>query len=1046
MSTSNMTVSSMAEELSQQTLMVNKHVPVVDGISKDELSINLSASEKIIISGEVLQPPVNETGEYDQNVFEQNRSNILQENIHPLSDHSYIHTTKSPTFESMNTEDLNSVGSPIAPDKDVNKNLELHNLSFETDKCVSDSSGNHLKSLSLNEDNEINLNNESLTFNAVEGSCSEDFYANETIVSSNPLIISENPVSSNSSSDQTVCALPSSSVSSSNNFALSNLKFLTTKKTNAPLGSVENPIQITHKGDSFETTQVLTQAQLQQISYVLQNQRANRIQNGGRSVLFDPTTNTRIVCRIVHPSELQGTNSTTETASKPTAIRRASSSRGKGRHRRTDDDDRGTNLTKEEREERKKQRPRTRSGRISKPPSYMVKDYKRIHHLDFNEDVYDSDGGYSDYHLSDEETVKSGTKEEVLPPGVTTSKQRNYACQKCPKAYIGKGGLSRHYRLNPSHGSMQEGEDVSTQDENSSSSLASSVLSSSGGQNNSQNGTTSFPQVSVRFETEGSLEKAPQLPSSGQVNAILSARRKSKLKEILKSYSDEELIDAILPDLAQKVSLWDFFLKKCDEKSDGLRIYEMLKEFEKFLVEMQKISHAYLSPASYEDHGKTIINISSKQIAEALSLERGAYFVNDPSTTISNAAFSESLSGELNQSGDIIQPHAKRKRIDQNVEDISSGLPDQILSDVHESGNIDLPLSEVSFPVNSDFQRQDNHIFSSALTAVDPQNDLASKSLFDLSSSTTVTPSSLSSGCLSAVNTSKSEKMNMLFTTNGAQQLHNLQIRKVQLLGTESQQQVLVKNSTRMSLNGFTLPPDFNLNEISSNKTICMNNREVEVDCSNLTAKSTFQTLNLSGNIDILSQGLQESVGICNNQATDHSLSDLSHVNNTHISNESQITDTQKVQDEVSKNIVNCLPLVDVQNPATIVSDNEIQTCLPPDITTSSNTLEESREFEIPPSDIASESTKTTDSSQILRHFVLPDGQLIGVWSPADSSEKSVNEQLVQNCLPGNLIIVQNPDGTIQVPSNQNLTLETLQTFVSVDPGQTTSTYTTVHM
>lgn len=47
--------------------------------------------------------------------------------------------------------------------------------------------------------------------------------------------------------------------------------------------------------------------------------------------------------------------------------------------------------------------------------------------------------------------------------GVTTAKQRNYACASCNKAYIGKGGLSRHYRLNPSHGSLPAGEDVSTQ-------------------------------------------------------------------------------------------------------------------------------------------------------------------------------------------------------------------------------------------------------------------------------------------------------------------------------------------------------------------------------------------------------------------------------------------------------------------------------------------------------------------------------------------------------------------------------------------------------
>ena len=48
--------------------------------------------------------------------------------------------------------------------------------------------------------------------------------------------------------------------------------------------------------------------------------------------------------------------------------------------------------------------PRTRSGRVSKPPRHMVKDYKRLHHLDFAQpDLDDSDGGYSDYQISDAE-------------------------------------------------------------------------------------------------------------------------------------------------------------------------------------------------------------------------------------------------------------------------------------------------------------------------------------------------------------------------------------------------------------------------------------------------------------------------------------------------------------------------------------------------------------------------------------------------------------------------------------------------------------------
>lgn len=33
----------------------------------------------------------------------------------------------------------------------------------------------------------------------------------------------------------------------------------------------------------------------------------------------------------------------------------------------------------------------------------MVKDYKHIHHLDWDEDYDDSDGGYSDFRVSEEE-------------------------------------------------------------------------------------------------------------------------------------------------------------------------------------------------------------------------------------------------------------------------------------------------------------------------------------------------------------------------------------------------------------------------------------------------------------------------------------------------------------------------------------------------------------------------------------------------------------------------------------------------------------------
>ena len=47
----------------------------------------------------------------------------------------------------------------------------------------------------------------------------------------------------------------------------------------------------------------------------------------------------------------------------------------------------------------------------------MVKDYKQIHLVDWNEDYDDSDGGYSDYKASgdeDENAKKMQTEEEEL--------------------------------------------------------------------------------------------------------------------------------------------------------------------------------------------------------------------------------------------------------------------------------------------------------------------------------------------------------------------------------------------------------------------------------------------------------------------------------------------------------------------------------------------------------------------------------------------------------------------------------------------------------
>lgn len=195
-----------------------------------------------------------------------------------------------------------------------------------------------------------------------------------------------------------------------------------------PLGSSQNPIRIIQQGNRYTPMQQLTPEQLQQIMQVVQQQHVNKnAQENGGTVIFNPQTNTRIMYRVIYPSELHktqnGASHTTYQVVRPSTSsqeqqtgtphlkrpyrRRKDVAVASGGQGEEEDKERSASdapeLSREEKEERKKHRPRTRSGRVSKPPKHMVQDYKHIHVLDWDEDYDDSDGGYSDFKHSDEE-------------------------------------------------------------------------------------------------------------------------------------------------------------------------------------------------------------------------------------------------------------------------------------------------------------------------------------------------------------------------------------------------------------------------------------------------------------------------------------------------------------------------------------------------------------------------------------------------------------------------------------------------------------------
>lgn len=435
----------MADERQQQCMVDDQSIRITDEFPQIKNLNNSSQDEELIVN-----PTKDSTLEMDHaiNDYPQTSSNninensILSENIHHLSDHSYIHS--SPSHINVQSCDMNSQdtdSSDAGPKQETNnKDLQISALSLEIANNTSDINNDQILEPSAvsDDNNKICFNGSVSAFqnsdtnidtysdleimknsvSTTNSSCIKSSIETALLGNYNPLFVINKLDSANLS---TTLSLPSTS------HDFSSIK-VPVKQTNAPLGSVQNPIQIIQNGSSYLATQALTEAQKQQITHVLQKQQAKRaLETEGKSVIYDPGTNTRIVCRIVHPSELQSKNSEPSTSepivNKPQA-QEANSFRGRGRPRklqcRKNKDEEKVNpmLSKEEREEKKKHRPRTRSGRISKPPSYMVKDYKRIHHLDFNEEPFDdSDGGYSDYQVSDDESENRLPKHKSLPPG-----------------------------------------------------------------------------------------------------------------------------------------------------------------------------------------------------------------------------------------------------------------------------------------------------------------------------------------------------------------------------------------------------------------------------------------------------------------------------------------------------------------------------------------------------------------------------------------------------------------------------------------------------
>ncbi|XP_053226580.1 zinc finger protein 839 isoform X4 [Podarcis raffonei] len=241
---------------------------------------------------------------------------------------------------------------------------------------------------------------------------------------------------------------------------------------------------------------------------------------------------------------------------------------------------------------------KTRSGRISRPPKYKAKDYKFIKTKDLA-DCHQSDSDdYAELSLEDDEG--GGKEKEVCSlfgPLNYDLKPKLFKCQSCEKSYIGKGGLARHYKLNPAH----------RQEESSQSSINRQLLECTGQTScESVHQMLSPPPISAPLINE--------IGSAGDLKNNLPIENKQQL---IQQCANEDFMELALPRFTTLVTVSEFLLMKVEKNYPTKALFpEVYREFEELHTIVKKMCQDYLSTPELNNP----LAIKNPKVAESLGI------------------------------------------------------------------------------------------------------------------------------------------------------------------------------------------------------------------------------------------------------------------------------------------------------------------------------------------------------------------------------------------------------------------------------------------
>ncbi|KAH8030374.1 hypothetical protein HPB51_006806 [Rhipicephalus microplus] len=204
----------------------------------------------------------------------------------------------------------------------------------------------------------------------------------------------------------------------------------------------------------------------------------------------------------------------------------------------------------------------------------------------------------------------------------------------------------------------------------------SSEFSTDGESASNSPGTTTAGESTSTTDTpptSGSNNPAMYMaaPQRGRYADLASMRRKARLKEVTKACREEELMEVVLPRLAESVSLWEFLLTKC-EKGDPPQLQESLVPVE---------------PGDEAAHmGSQLMKIEDESVAQAIGITTGLYAIHEEEAVakvVPVARKRPRVESESSQSQPVTKMEASSEATSTGASGVEFVTPEEMVAALH---------------------------------------------------------------------------------------------------------------------------------------------------------------------------------------------------------------------------------------------------------------------------------------------------------------------------------------------------------------------------